>query len=346
MKNPGRILAATVIALMLVSCNEQDKLTDPASGGEMSLDNTGLSKPGAAASQLSISVSPTSAEIGDVLTISGSNFGATKSSSSYVTIKGIVATMYLTWTNTTITLLVPSGSTPGAGTVVVQIKNKSSNAVNFTLNPSSDVTIGNQVWMGANLDVATFRNNDPIPHITDSAAWHNATTAGWCYYNNDPVLGSIYGKLYNWYAVNDPRGLAPTGWHIPSDGEWKTLSITLGMSPAIADLPDLAIVDRGYFGTDEGGKMKEAGTNLWMMVNSGSTNISGFTALPGGMRHANPAYNFTYVNTGANWWTATEADPLLKQDAAWSRALDRSVATTFRGSLSKKNGFSVRCVRD
>ena len=210
MKNPGRILAAMVSALMLVSCNEQDKLTDPAFDGEMSLGNTGLSKPGAPASQVSIaSILPTSAEIGDVLTISGTNFGDSKLSSSYVTIKGIVATMYLTWTNTMITILVPSRSTPGFGTVSVQIKNKTSNAVSFTLNPSSDVTIGNQVWMGLEPDVATFRNNDPIPQITDSAAWHNATSAGWCYYNNDPVLGSIYGKLYNWYAVDGSR----VDWH-------------------------------------------------------------------------------------------------------------------------------------
>ncbi len=329
MKTLFRTLSTLLLTLLLFSCSEQEEITSP--------DSVNPSKPAGSTSQLSISsISPAAAEIGDVITIIGANFGASKLSTSSVTIKGITATVFVTWTSTSISVLVPSGTVPGPGTVVVKLKTKSSNAVNFTLLPSSPVTIGNQVWMGSNLDIAVYRNNDPIPQITDSAAWHNATSAGWCYYNNDPVLGSIYGKLYNWYAVNDSRGLAPTGWHIPSDAEWRELSLSLGMSLTDANAYP------GYFGTDEGGKMKEAGRSLWLSPNTGATNTSGFVALPGGMRHANPAFDFAYKTTFAGWWSATE----VPQDSAWCRGVTYNVATTLRNTLSKKNGFSIRCVRD
>ncbi|MBK9465523.1 MAG: fibrobacter succinogenes major paralogous domain-containing protein [Chitinophagaceae bacterium] len=85
------------------------------------------------------------------------------------------------------------------------------------------IVIGTQQWMNNNLDVAFYRNGDPIPQVTDPTAWAGLTTGAWCYYNNDSTLGNKYGKLYNWYAVNDPRGLAPQGWHIPSDAEWTAL---------------------------------------------------------------------------------------------------------------------------
>jgi uncharacterized protein (TIGR02145 family) len=88
------------------------------------------------------------------------------------------------------------------------------------VNNYATVTIGTQVWMTKNLDVDRYRNGDIIPEVKDSIAWANLKTGAWCYYNNDPELGKIYGKLYNWYAVNDPRGLAPAGYHIPTDAEW------------------------------------------------------------------------------------------------------------------------------
>ncbi|RYY08664.1 MAG: hypothetical protein EOO04_39670, partial [Chitinophagaceae bacterium] len=84
--------------------------------------------------------------------------------------------------------------------------------------------ICDQVWTVKNLDVTTYRNGDPIPQVTDPNAWATARTGAWCYYDNDPSNGAIYGKLYNWYAVNDARGLAPAGWHVPSDAEWNTLT--------------------------------------------------------------------------------------------------------------------------
>jgi uncharacterized protein (TIGR02145 family) len=96
---------------------------------------------------------------------------------------------------------------------------------------SQTVTIGTQVWMTKNLNVATFRNGDPIPEAKTDEEWERAGAEGkpaWCYYNNDPKNGTKYGKLYNWYAVNDPRGLAPSGYHVPPDAEWTILTDYLG----------------------------------------------------------------------------------------------------------------------
>src|ERR1035437_8570614 len=129
------------------------------------------------------------------------------------------------------------------------------------------VTICTQVWMLKNLDVSTYRNGDLIPKVTTTTAWDALTTGAWRWCNNDPAMGVIYGKLYNWYVVNDPRGLAPTGWHVPSDAEWTTLSTCLG----------------GY--AVAGGAMKETGTTHWTSPNTGATNSSGFTGLPGGGRN-------------------------------------------------------------
>ena len=91
----------------------------------------------------------------------------------------------------------------------------------FYIDQWQPLTIGSQVWMLKNLNVDHYRNGNPITQITDSAKWANLTTGAWCYYNNDPANGTTYGKLYNWYPVNDPRGLAPLGLHVPTDDEWK-----------------------------------------------------------------------------------------------------------------------------
>ena len=82
-----------------------------------------------------------------------------------------------------------------------------------------------------NLDVSKYRNGDDIPQVTDATTWANLTTGAWCYYENNTANGTVYGKLYNWFAVNDPRGLAPSGWHIPSQAEWVTLQNCLGNDP-------------------------------------------------------------------------------------------------------------------
>ncbi len=187
--------------------------------------------------------------------------------------------------------------------------------------------------MDRNLDVDTYRDGTPIPEVKDASQWANLTSGAWCYYNNDPAMGAIYGKLYNWYAVNDPRGLAPVGWHVPSDAEWKKLEMCLGMTQAEADAT-------GYRGTDQGGQLKEAGTMHWSSPNTGATNSSGFTALPGGYRGS---YGTFYdVGGSGSWWSSTEASAA----GAWGRGLYYSSAGVYRGYDGKLGGFSVRCVRD
>lgn len=185
------------------------------------------------------------------------------------------------------------------------------------------VTIGTQVWTAKNLDVTTYRNGDVIPQVTDPTQWATLKTGAWCYYNNDSANGAIYGKLYNWYAVNDPRGLAPTGYHIPSDAEWTTLTTFLGGE------------------TVAGGKMKATGTALWSTPNIDATNTSGFTGLPGGFR-GNDGWSFVFVGSYGNWWSSSEYDTSV----VWGRYLDYDGGNAGRGNTNKEFGFSVRCLRD
>lgn len=186
----------------------------------------------------------------------------------------------------------------------------------------SSVKIGDQEWMVKNLDVDHYRNGDPIPQVTDGTAWAYLTTGAWCYYNNDSSQGNNYCKLYNWYAVNDPRGLAPAGWHIPNDTEWTTLEKRLG-GALIA-----------------GGKMKEVGIQDWSTSNNGSINYSGWKGLPGGCRSVNGF--FSGVKENGFWWSSSEGNPPL----AWMRILSLNVGSIARSNGNKYFGYSVRCVRD
>lgn len=185
------------------------------------------------------------------------------------------------------------------------------------------VTIGNQIWMRENLDVDHYRNGDPIPQVQDADAWSNLTTGAWCYYKNKTENGIVYGKLYNWYAVNDPRGLAPVGYHVPSDDEWTTLTTYLG---------GISVA---------GGKMKEAGKAHWKNSKIEGDNSSGFLGLSGGFRRY-------YGKFGANgtegfWWSSTE---YLTADARCC-GLGRNSVSAYRDYyFSKKYGFSVRCLKD
>jgi uncharacterized protein (TIGR02145 family) len=176
--------------------------------------------------------------------------------------------------------------------------------------------------MEKNLDVMTYRNGDVIPQVTDETQWAGLTTGAWCWYSNSADNGAIYGKLYNWYAVNDPRGLAPQGWHIPTDEEWTTLKSLLG-GELVA-----------------GGKMKTTGTTRWTTTNTSATNESGFTGLPGGIR--NVSGTFVDVGVSGYWWSASE----ISSTDAWGRYLLNFSGRLLESSLNKKNGFSVRCLRD
>ncbi len=185
------------------------------------------------------------------------------------------------------------------------------------------ITIGTQCWTQTNLNVSKYRNGDLIPQVTDPSQWESLTTGAWCYYNNDPATAQIYGKLYNWYAVNDPRGLAPVGYHTPTDAEWTTLTTYLG-GESVA-----------------GGKMKETGTVHWQSPNEGATNSSGFTSLPGGQRRL-PNGLFTYLGTMGCYWTASETDATH----AWLRYLYHEIFFVNKGLDLKILGLSVRCLKD
>jgi uncharacterized protein (TIGR02145 family) len=195
------------------------------------------------------------------------------------------------------------------------------------------VTIGTQVWQSSNLDVASYSDGTLIPQVTDPTAWASLTTGAWCYYNNDPANGAIYGKLYNWYAVagiyneasrNNPnlrKKLAPLGWHVPSDSEWTVLTDYLG-------------------GQDVAGtKLKSIDTSLWIN-NSSATNEYGFTAIPGGYR--DDYQTFENIGYHGYWWSATDENIL----AAWYRVLYSYLPYVARDNNYMTFGFSVRCLRD
>ncbi len=200
------------------------------------------------------------------------------------------------------------------------------NAIVFKVKVASEnkeiksVKIGNQVWMAENLNVAHYRNGDPIPTGLSNAQWESTTKGAYAIYNDDPANESIYGKLYNWYAVSDPRGLCPTGWHVPIDTEWSTLETYLGGSNV------------------SGGKLKS--TSGWKTPNTGATNSCGFNALPGGYRD----YSGKYLTIGCegNWWSSTWDEFIY----AWSSRLYHDGSSSLRDSRKMENGFSVRCVRD
>jgi len=203
--------------------------------------------------------------------------------------------------------------------------------MNMTIGTASNVvailpsvTICNQIWTTKNLDVSIYRNGDPIPNVTDAATWTTLTTGAYCYYNNDSATyAATYGKLYNWYAVNDTRGLAPIGWHVPSDTEWTRLETCLG----------------GL--TLAGGAMKDVGLTHWQSPNTDATNISGFTGLPGGYR--NTVGIFNSIGYNGFWFSSTEN---LTTDAVMLRNLNFSRSNLSQFSSIHTLGYSVRCVRD
>ncbi|MFZ5980786.1 MAG: fibrobacter succinogenes major paralogous domain-containing protein [Candidatus Zixiibacteriota bacterium] len=193
------------------------------------------------------------------------------------------------------------------------------------------VKIGDQWWMMENLKVTHYRNGDPIPNVTDIATWAGLTSGAYCNYNNDSGFVGIYGRLYNWHAVDDSRNIAPEGWHVPTDDEWKQLEVYLGMSQADAD-------SYKWVGTDEGGKLKD--TTLWENPNTGANNESSFTALPGGNRSDNGSFE----NNGyyASFWSTTE----LGSVDCWDLELGYNRSQIYNDSRDRNRGNSIRCIRD
>jgi len=182
------------------------------------------------------------------------------------------------------------------------------------------ITIGTQTWMAENLKSTTYNDGTPIPFVTDGTAWGALSTPAYCWNNNDEAsYKNLYGALYNWHSVNTGK-LCPTGWHIPTDTEWTTLTTFLG-------------------GVSAGGKLKETGTTHWSSPNTGATNESGFTALPGGHR-SGISGAFTDVGNDCYLSSATENDALN----ANGRSMDFNTSNVANLLGSKKNGWSVRCI--
>ena len=178
--------------------------------------------------------------------------------------------------------------------------------------------------MNRNLNTSRYNDGTSIPNITVNATWGKLSTDAFCNYDNNPTYSDIYGKLYNWFAVNTGK-LCPAGWHVPSDEEWTILTNYLGGH-------DVA-----------GGKMKEAGTTHWQSPNTGATNESGFTALPGGYRLYDTG-SFVYLGSFGSWWTTTISE--YSADGARKIFLSYNLNTAIRDHNYKALGISVRCLKD
>jgi uncharacterized protein (TIGR02145 family) len=196
--------------------------------------------------------------------------------------------------------------------------------IDFDGNVYNTVTIGTQVWMAENLKTTKYNDGTAIPNVTGATAWCTHTTGAYCDYNNTQGNSNTYGKLYNYYTVVDAHKLCPTGWHVPSDTEWTTLTDYLGGENVA------------------GGKLKEIGTTHWTTPNSAADNTTGFTALPGGYRSYDVRFSFGSVGDFGYWWSA--ADSYVA--SVYCRSIYYLDSFLFRSGADKENGFSVRCVRD
>ncbi len=232
-----------------------------------------------------------------------------------------------------------NGTGTGYGNAIpfTTTQNQTSTVTDIDGNVYNTIKIGNQWWMAQNLKVKKYRNNNALLTKTDNTEWMQLTEGAYCNYNNDVNNANIYGHIYNWKAATDSRNLCPNGWHMPSDDEWKELEMALGMSQFEAD-------KLGWCGTNEGGKMKEAGTTHWQSPNTGANNSSGFSALPGGSRGGNSSDgSFTLLGSSGGWWSSTP----VSTDRAYVRILNYNIQTVNRNSdYLKSFGLSVRCVKD
>jgi uncharacterized protein (TIGR02145 family) len=208
----------------------------------------------------------------------------------------------------------------------LEVKKADKNSVtDIDGNTYKTVQIGTQVWMAENLKTAKYNDGTMILNVKKRKQWSNLTTGAWAYYKNDATNNLKYGKLYNWFAVspttNGNKNVCPTGWHVSTDAEWTVLTDYLGGESIAGD------------------KMKDVGTRSWKGSNSNS-NTSLFTGLPGGYRSATGSYR-SFGNYGY-WWSSAENNT----GNAWYRGLDGSSGGADRNYCDKKNGFSVRCLRD
>jgi uncharacterized protein (TIGR02145 family) len=189
------------------------------------------------------------------------------------------------------------------------------------------VQIGEQVWMAENLKVTHYNDGSEIPTGHSDSEWAELETDAYAMYEDDPSNADIYGNLYNWYAVDDDRGVCPDGWHVPSDGEWTVLTDYLG-GQSLA-----------------GGKMKEAGFDHWNSPNTGATNESGFTALPAGLRFPISG-SYDEMGDHGRFWSSSDWEVYYPGGNAWLRTLRYDYTSIGQGLLPLQFGFSIRCLKD
>jgi uncharacterized protein (TIGR02145 family) len=208
----------------------------------------------------------------------------------------------------------------GYNYVVLRLKEKEDSTVtDIDGNIYHTVRIGTQVWMKENLKTTRYNDGTAISTGLDNVAWQTTTNGAYAIYNNNAANNTTYGKLYNWYAVNTGK-LAPTGWHVPTESEWAILYTYLDGEPVA------------------GGKMKS--TSSWNSPNTGATNSSGFTGLPGGWRSSTGQYEL--IGDYGFWWSSTEID----LNSVWRHYLSYNNSFLYRSSWTKQHGFSVRCIKN
>ncbi len=199
-------------------------------------------------------------------------------------------------------------------------------------NVYNTLQIGDQCWMKENLTTSFFSNGDEIPHVISQVEWVDLQTGAWSFYDNELENGRIFGKLYNWYAVADNRGICPAGWRVPNDSDWKVLEGELGMP-----IHERAIMGPRGWENNIGGILKTVGNEIWKQPNTGATNDRKFSALPGGARLMDGYYD---LGINGLWWTATEYNS--------TQAIDRMLSFGTGGIIRSKDekvfGYSVRCL--
>jgi uncharacterized protein (TIGR02145 family) len=317
--------------IMIIAC---DKTTDPPQVSVPVLTTTGVT---GITSTSATSGGNITSDGGSSITASGVcwSTNATPTINDNVTTDGIGSGSFnstITGLTANTTYSVRAYATNSAGTGYGNVLAFTSTTANGNTVTDIDgnvyhtIIIGTQTWLVENLKSTKYRNGDSIPNILDNTTWDNLTTGAYCDYENNPINAAT-GRLYNWYAVNDGRNIAPLGWHVPSDGEWTTLINYLG-GASVA-----------------GGKLKEAGTSHWTTPNQGATNSSGFTAIAVGFRfNDNDGLGLRYggVNNHTKYWSVTQENT----EKAWTRGLDFYLSAIQRDSYRMNNGYSVRCIKD
>jgi len=199
------------------------------------------------------------------------------------------------------------------------------------------IQIGDQCWFKENLRTTKYNDGTSITNVTDSATWTSTTSGAYCCYDNNPSNCDTYGALYNWYAVNTGK-LCPSGWHVPSDAEWDTLTNYLSANSQYWCGSNSSYIAKSLASTTS---WNSSTTTCAVGNNLSANNSTGFSALPGGYRHYN-AGSFHNLSLHGFWWSSTEDGG----SNAWGRLLNYNNTNVYRNNYNKKYGFSVRCLRD